>query len=715
MRLFERKRMAVVVLLIGLITASAGDAQQNSGQMTLLQKRQCLSEGVSLFQDKKYDQAVQKFEQLAGQYPELDEYVQFFLANTYINLGKQQDALKVFQQLLSHYPAHPLTDEICLNTANLLLANAKYQEAITLYTRLRDRPNIDQADIQYQFGKAYLGIGNMQNAVAAFQKVIVLYPAYAGVKEAKQALQKILAKDPKLTPQWTEETLVQSANALLKARFFKEAIAQYEAFKTKYPASSHLEECEFGIVDAYFQSGDSKKGMSTLEQLVTQYGATQKEFAARAIYLISSKHWGADRNEQAQQYLQRVVKDYAQTAWGDNAFYVLGRIAQSAKAYKDAAERYHTLATTYPASDLAEEALWRAGWSYYLSQQYDQAAQVFAEVTQAFPNGSYADESLYWQGRTSEKLKTPQVAINIYRQLLQMFPDTYYGILARKRLRAFNVSAGTDQQHIGNSPEFSAIVQELRPTLPSAMYDAITLHIPKVLELHEVRLKNYAEKEIQWIALLPQDTPTGSSHQQILFTYFLSRLYAAIEDYLRVIQTVTTLETLLKQSGRQAFPYPFETLKYPLAYWELIKKYAVQNSLDPFLVAAVIRQESAYDPEAISSANAQGLMQLVPLTGKKVAKQAGLRNFDPSQLYDPETNILLGTKYLASLLDQYTSDLYRSLAAYNAGPDATIKWWTDPGIEDQEVIVENITYRATQNYIKQVIRNQHYYRLIYSE
>ena len=107
-------------------------------------------------------------------------------------------------------------------------------------------------------------------------------------------------------------------------------------------------------------------------------------------------------------------------------------------------------------------------------------------------------------------------------------------------------------------------------------------------------------------------------------------------------------------------------------------------------------------------------MQLVPLTGKKVAKQAGLRHFDPSQLYDPETNILLGTKYLAGLLDQYNSNLYRTIAAYNAGPDATRKWWTDP-VEDQEVVVENITYRATQNYVKQVIRNQHYYRLIYAE
>ena len=108
-------------------------------------------------------------------------------------------------------------------------------------------------------------------------------------------------------------------------------------------------------------------------------------------------------------------------------------------------------------------------------------------------------------------------------------------------------------------------------------------------------------------------------------------------------------------------------------------------------------------------------MQLITATGKRVAKELGLKNFDASQLFDPETNIQLGTKYLADLLEKLDGNVYRALAAYNAGPDATNKWWPEKGEVEQEVIVENITYRATRNYVKQVLRSQHYYRTLYAD
>ncbi len=724
--------VTILVLIISLMLSPYVTAQKIFKGLTLEQRRQLFIEGVTLFQDEKYKKAVQTFEQLRDQYPELDDYVQFFLANTYINLKENQKALNVLQKFLSQYPSHPLADDVRYKAANLLIVEEKYNEAIELYTFLLTRPEKDQGDIYYQLGRAFLGMKNYKDAAFAFHQVVSFHPGHPSIKEARESLQKLLKEDPKLEPQWTEDTLLDHANALLNARFYNSAIKQYESFKKQYPKSSRIEECEFGIVDAYFRSGQAKKGMDTLEQLVMQYKTTHKELAVRALYTIGTKHWNADRNKQAKEYMQRIIKDYAETPWSDEAYYIIGRIDQDEKAYKEATKWYRDLYRTYPYSKFAEESLWRAGWSHYLDQQYAQAEQMFLEGNIAFPTGFYSDDNLYWQGRALEKQKKWQAAIKTYRQLVKASPDTYYGILAQKRLYAFNVTAEVEQKNTNNPlapPELSLLLQDLKQVVQPAIYDEIVLHVNKAFELQGAQLQKYAAKEVEWIESLcsevhsllsttvSEEKSKSASHlsPQLLVTYFLSRLYAFTEEYLKAIQFVSKIESVLEQSNELSFPYPLETLKYPLAYWEIIKKQAEKNKLDPFLVAAVIRQESAYDPEALSYADARGLMQIIPGTGRRVAKEVGLKNFRTSQLYDPETNIVLGTRHLADLLEKFDGNLYRALAAYNAGLEATNKWWPEKGMGDQEVVVENITYRDTRNYIKHVLRNQHQYRRIYGE
>jgi soluble lytic murein transglycosylase len=712
--------VTVLILTLGLSISSYVAAQKTSEGLSLSQRRKLFAEGAKLFHDKEYEKAVQYFEQLVEHYPKLHDYILFFLAKTYIKLEEHQKALIALQTFLSQYPSHPLIDDVRYNTADLLLADQKYNEAIELYLLLRGRPETDQGNLYYQLGKAFLGVEKYREAAFAFHQVISFHPDHPYIKEVRQYFQEILEKDPKLRPQWTEETLLEHANALLKAKFYESAITQYEAFKKRYPASVHIEECEFGIVDVYFRSGKAQKGMSTLEQLVTQYQTTHKEFAARALYTIGTKHWNADKNEQAKQYMLRITNDYAQTSWADDAYYVIGRIYQGENMYEEAANWYHALYKTYPKSNFAEESLWRAGWSYYLGQQYMQAELMFSHGIKVFPSGVYYDDSLYWLARTSEKRKNWQTAIKMYRQLVRDSPDTYYNILAQKRLRVFNITAETTQKETSPPPELSFLLKELQQAVQPAKYDEITWHLDKMLELQAVELQKYAAKEVEWIASLINGEKNSSIlknnlNQRLLFTYFLSRFYAFTGEYLKAIQLASKIESLLEQSDAQSFPYPLETLKYPLAYWNIIKKQAEETDLDPFLVAAIIRQESAYDPEALSYANAMGLMQIVPATGRRVARHVGLKNFKTSQLYDPEINIVLGTQYLADLLEQFEGNLHRALAAYNAGPKVTAKWWPEEKGGEQEVIVENITYRSTRNYVKRVLRNQHHYRLIYSE
>jgi soluble lytic murein transglycosylase len=149
---------------------------------------------------------------------------------------------------------------------------------------------------------------------------------------------------------------------------------------------------------------------------------------------------------------------------------------------------------------------------------------------------------------------------------------------------------------------------------------------------------------------------------------------------------------------------------YPHAYWDTVSAQAREKELDPYLVLALIRQESAFDPEAVSPAQAYGLMQILPNTAARVTRAPSVSS---AALVDPDFNVQTGTTYLRQLLDLYDDNLYMAIAAYNAGENAVDKWRArHAGLEPDEFI-ESISYRETRNYVKLVLRNYRIYQRLY--
>jgi soluble lytic murein transglycosylase len=156
----------------------------------------------------------------------------------------------------------------------------------------------------------------------------------------------------------------------------------------------------------------------------------------------------------------------------------------------------------------------------------------------------------------------------------------------------------------------------------------------------------------------------------------------------------------------------WETL-FPRPYWTDLKRFSMANSLDPYLVASLIRQESEFNPGAVSSAKALGLMQVMPGTGKKLAKEAKLRRFSPEQLLVPNTNLQLGTRYFKELLDHFNGQPEYALAAYNAGSDRVEGWLADGKYRDASEFVESIPFTETREYVQAIMRNATVYRKLY--
>ena len=707
-------RLVALLLLLNLLPMSARAAAQRS----LAEKRARFAEGVAQLDQKAFLQAAQTFQTLASDYRELPDYTQFFLVRAYIGAKQYQEALTELQAFRAAFPNHPLQDDALWLMANALVELKREADALPLYQELAARPsNIAKGDLLYKIGVTAAALNQAQIAVEAFHALLTSVPAYSQAKDAQKRLHAILTAHPELTPVMDENALLNYANTLLAAKQFPAAIAQYQAFLQQYPASPRLPEAQIALADATLRAGKLKEGISMIETLVTQFGATNSEMAAKALYTLGAAHWNADRNDEAQRVMERIVTQFKTTASRENALYVSGRIAQSKSSYLKAAEFYRSLAEQYPNGAFAEEAFWRSGWAYYQAQNYQSAAQMFSQGLAAFPAGTYAEDGQYWLGRAHESANATSKAVRVYQQLLQSSPYSYYALQANARLAQLRQPAPKLPVRQGTTPKLSDVVTQTGASLPPDVLQMLPTRVNTAIELRAVNLSEYAKREISWIQARAEQTAPTSEEMRLMRLYLFSRLYAQIGDYLSGIQLATQIESALRNGTVAQFPYELTRLLYPLEYWELITTYAAQNGLDPFFVAGIIRQESAYNPKALSYANARGLMQVIPETGRRVAKRIGLKNYTTAQLYDPAVNIQIGTAYLAELLKRFQGNQYRAIAAYNAGPQNTNKWWRaqGQGAYQNEEVVENITFRATKSYVKQVLRNQANYREFYPE
>lgn len=152
---------------------------------------------------------------------------------------------------------------------------------------------------------------------------------------------------------------------------------------------------------------------------------------------------------------------------------------------------------------------------------------------------------------------------------------------------------------------------------------------------------------------------------------------------------------------------------YKQEYSEYVNKYAEINEIDPMWIYAIIKVESNFNKDATSNSGAKGLMQLMESTAKEMAKDLNLENFNGDMLYDPEINIMLGTKYFDELLAKYNENYYLAIAAYNGGIGNVDEWINKGIINSDGSNIENIPYKETNMYVRKTIKSYSVYVELY--
>ncbi len=195
----------------------------------------------------------------------------------------------------------------------------------------------------------------------------------------------------------------------------------------------------------------------------------------------------------------------------------------------------------------------------------------------------------------------------------------------------------------------------------------------------------------------------------------IAEIYRQQGSYIHAIETLKRAVPTYFSTEIGQIPRPIWETLFPRAYWDELKKDSTQNRLDPDLVASLIRQESEFNPAAISHAKAMGLMQLLPNVGKGLAKELQIHHFSTDELLVANTNLQLGTRYFKHMVDHYDGQVEYALAAYNAGEDRVDDWRKQGNFKDVEEFVESIPFTETREYVQAIMRNAMMYKMLYSK
>ncbi len=374
---------------------------------------------------------------------------------------------------------------------------------------------------------------------------------------------------------------------------------------------------------------------------------------------------------------------------------------------------YRKILASYPTSEFAPESAWWLFWNYAKHAPTDpsvipQCFSIAHEAVTRYPETRVAERLAFWSGKLHELQKKYAQASLDYRYAAGKFPTGYYGYRAKARLATLPIATSTNNaaapaDHKAKDPLFSTHPgrantdtswhwpppeQILNPKQVTAAYG------PTVYEL--LKLRQFDE----CIAQLPDDASPE----------FKAALLAKDD---RPMQAINAAKNGLTGPAKHTMQWE---MSYPLVFAAEVKSEAAAKGVDPFLVQALIREESRYNHKAISRSNAIGLMQLLPGTAYGVAKRLGVPVVDKQDFFKPAINIKLGTDYLSYVLGRYSGNALFAVASYNGGPNAVRSWLSRQeatGISDLDYFEENIPVRETREYVRKVFGAYWNYITIY--
>jgi soluble lytic murein transglycosylase len=638
--------------------------------------------------DHDYAKAIDPLNRAKPLSGDLGDYVAYYLGTCYLQTGRQAEALATLANFREAHLDSVLVRDADVSYANALLTESRAAEAVALLEK--DRVPA-RSDVELAIGRAYAVLGETTKAAEALGNVYYNMPTAAEADAAYTELKKLA-----IAPLATPAQLKTRADLLMKARRYNDAADAYREYAT-HAEPAERPSAELSLADALHHSGRDHEAKSELRAVA---GLTADQNAQR-LYVLGEVAWASNDNGE----FYRTVDELRQTAptspWLESALLSVANLHLVHHEYDQALDAFRELQQRFPTGARASYAHWKAAWLTLRQGHNDDAKKLFEEQITLYPGGNETSAALYWRARLAEEDNDLPMARAFYTTLSERYRNYYYAELARERLT--KIPAG------GDPPGTYPLLDHIPPLEHGEKIELVDppsddLHFQKAKLLGNGGLIDLAVRELQ--AAAAEEGATWAPAET-------AQLFIDTGHYDRAIEVMKHSVPSYFAVDLPTLPREYWEALFPRAYWTDLKKFSVANGLDPYLVASLIRQESEFNPQAVSRANAVGLMQLLPRTGKLVAKQEKLRRYNAGQLFTPAVNLQLGTRYFRGMVDQFGGSFEYALAAYNAGSDRVEEWLGQGKYRDPQEFVESIPFTETREYVQAILRNASVYRQIY--
>jgi soluble lytic murein transglycosylase len=563
------------------------------------------------------------------------------------------------------------------------------QDAATLLEGDRQPARVD---VEWNLGRAYEAAGNLPKAASIFRNIYLTMPLTGEAELANSELKK-LAGSTSVQPANVDERKTR-ADLLLKGRRYADAAEEYKDLLEQVSPDDRAG-TQLSLATALLKSGHGKDAKKILDSLAPSSADTN----AQKLYLLGEVARGSDNDDEFLKDLDQLRQQAPTSPWLEQGLLSAGNVFLLRKDYDRAIDAYRELQQRFPNAGRAPYAHWKAAWLTLRQGRKAEAEKEFEEQIGLYPSSNEVPAALYWRARLAEEDGETAKARAFYQKLSDRFRNYYYADLARKQLKVLK-STG--------EPISYALLDKVAPI--DAKADIVAddppsdnLRVQKAELLGNGGLVDLAARELQ---------AASNEEKGDWVAPETARLFQENELYNRGIEIMKRAVPNYFAMDIPALPRSYWEALFPRPYWADLKRYSTQNELDPFLVASLIRQESEFNAGAVSHKNAVGLMQLLPGTGKKVAKEEKLRHFSANQLFTPGVNLQLGTRYFRTMVDKFGSFEY-ALAAYNAGSDRVEDWLSAGNYRDPQEFVESIPFTETREYVQAILRNASVYRQLY--
>jgi soluble lytic murein transglycosylase len=680
-------RPAILAALLPLLAA----AQAPDGPALLKSATTALEAG-------RHSEALRLLDAARPRLAPIADYVAFFTAQAHYRDRNFQAVVPALAPVFRAPLPSPLAGRAAVLGATALVENGDHARALEVLAQV-PRESLPQPQADFVRARAQEGSGDVVAASASYQAVYYGYPLSTEAATAGPALGRLESALGDRYPAPAAEVRLDRAGKILDARQYDRARREYLAIASDVPGLER-QQARIRSAATMYRAKRTDAALSGLEDLRSDL----PEAEAERLYWLVACLRRLNRDQEVAQAVARQASVAPQSPW---RLKTLLDAANDLMLDNDApgyVPLFRACAQDFPASPEAPSCHWRALWPSWL-QGSQQAVPLLEEHLLRYPSSEKAGAALYYLGRAAERAGSQAAAKRWWQELVRRYPNYYYGVMARDLLARPAMRTAAD------SPDVAKFLARVnwpeRPRQADFEVDEVTAkRMERARLLARAGLDTWAEGELRF----------GARNGAKPFPIAVELAENAIrrgEDALalRYVKGTVNGYLFLDRSGA---PQRFWRLAFPFPYRAKIERYCRERGLDPFLVAAIIRQESEFDPRVVSYAGAIGLTQLMPGTGRELARRVGLKRYSTALLKDPDTNLNLGTFYMARQLASRNGSVEQMLAGYNAGPTRVPKWtgWYD--YHEPAELSETIPFQQTRDYIQFILRNADVYRWLYA-